>query len=349
MSAEWAEEPAPAPVVGTHPGAQLAAQREALGWTVEQVAEQLKLARRQVIALEAGDYAALPGNAIVRGFIRAYAKVVKLDAAPLVAMIAPDQPEPSETQPVRRDKPATFSEVRFPTSGDRPFPFGWLIGAVVVAGIGFGAYQFGLVPAQLAAPETSVAEPAVPAAEVAPAPVETTLLKADQELSAVQPAPALVDVPGAQPAAAPAPVAATPAAPVATTPAATAPATPAATTPAITAPAATKPAAAAATAPAAVVPAAAPAAVPAPPPAKPGPNALVFNVKGETWIEVRSVATNKVLLSRLAKPGTSEFVEVTEPVNLVVGKPEELTATLRGAPLELKPVAGATTARLSLK
>jgi cytoskeleton protein RodZ len=309
-----------------------------LGWTVEQVAEQLKLARRQIIALEAGDYAALPGNAIVRGFIRAYAKVVKLDAAPLVAMIAPDQPEPSESQPVRREKPATFSEVRFPTSGDRPFPFGWLIGAVVVAGIGFGAYQFGLVPIHLSTPAaTTVAEPAAPAAEVAPVPpVETTLLKADQELSTPQPAPALVDVPAAQ--SAPAPAANAPATPAATVPANTAPST---TVPA-------KPAAATTAAPVAAAPAPA-AAAPVPPPAKPGQNALVFNTKGETWIEVRSAATNKVLLSRLFKAGASEFVEVTEPVNVVIGKPEEATATLRGAPLELKPVAGGTTARLSLK
>jgi len=34
----------------------LAAQREAMGWTVEQIADQLKLAVRQVKALEAGDY-----------------------------------------------------------------------------------------------------------------------------------------------------------------------------------------------------------------------------------------------------------------------------------------------------
>ena len=61
-----------------------------MGWTVEQVADQLKLAVRQVVALEQGDYANLPGPAVVRGFVRAYAKVVKLDAAPLVAEIRGD-------------------------------------------------------------------------------------------------------------------------------------------------------------------------------------------------------------------------------------------------------------------
>jgi cytoskeleton protein RodZ len=343
MSAEWAEEPAPS--VGAHPGAQLAAQRQALGWTVEQVAEQLKLAKRQVIALEAGDYAALPGTAVVRGFIRAYAKVLKLDAAPLVAMVEPDPPVPSDMAPVRREKPQTFSEVRFPTSGDKPFPFGWLIGAVVVVGVGFAAYQFGLVPVHLssATPPAAVAEPAAPAAEAPVTPVETTLLKADQELSPVQAAPTLVPVPAATPevqgANTAAPAAAAPApAPVA-----------AAAAPAAATPAASKPASAAAPATVAPAPVAAAPAAATPAPAKPGPNALVFTVRGEAWIEVRSAATNKVLLSRLAKPGTSDFIEITEPVNLVVGKPEEVSATLRGTALELKPVAGGTTARLSLK
>jgi cytoskeletal protein RodZ len=69
------------------PGAQLATARNALGWTVEQVASQLKLAKRQIVAIEADDLASLPEPAVVRGFIRAYAKLLKLDAAPLLALI----------------------------------------------------------------------------------------------------------------------------------------------------------------------------------------------------------------------------------------------------------------------
>lgn len=120
MSSEWAEQPANPDNQGI-PGRTLAAQREAMGWTVEQVADQLKLAVRQVVALEAGDYAALPGPAVVRGFVRAYAKIVKLDAAPLVALIALDTPGPTDATgtTVRRDKPASFSEVRFPSHGKR--------------------------------------------------------------------------------------------------------------------------------------------------------------------------------------------------------------------------------------
>ncbi|MES2322539.1 MAG: helix-turn-helix domain-containing protein, partial [Pseudomonadota bacterium] len=151
MSAEWADQPP----VDNHgvPGRTLAAQREAMGWSVEQVAEQLKLAVRQVVALEAGDYASLPGPAVVRGFVRAYAKVVKLDAAPLVAMIALDTPAPSDatSTTVRRDKPASFSEVRFPTNGKRAskLPFALIGGAFLLAGIAAVAWQFGVIPASL--------------------------------------------------------------------------------------------------------------------------------------------------------------------------------------------------------
>src|SRR5688572_9646060 len=50
------------------PGVQLAARRQQLNMTVEQVANQLNLAPRQIQALEADNYRALPGMASVRGF-----------------------------------------------------------------------------------------------------------------------------------------------------------------------------------------------------------------------------------------------------------------------------------------
>src|SRR3569832_843273 len=66
------------------PGSQLAARREELGMTIEQAANQLNLAPRQVYAIESDNFAALPGKASIRGFIRAYAKLLKIDAAPLL-------------------------------------------------------------------------------------------------------------------------------------------------------------------------------------------------------------------------------------------------------------------------
>ncbi|MEO7725867.1 MAG: RodZ domain-containing protein [Burkholderiales bacterium] len=67
------------------PGLQLAAAREGLGLSVADVAQQLKLSPRQVEALEADDYRRLPGAVFVRGFIRNYARLLKLDGALLLA------------------------------------------------------------------------------------------------------------------------------------------------------------------------------------------------------------------------------------------------------------------------
>ena len=69
------------------PGAELAVERELQLMTIEQVATQLNLAPRQIVALEEDNFAALPGMASVRGFIRSYAKLLKLEPEPLLAKI----------------------------------------------------------------------------------------------------------------------------------------------------------------------------------------------------------------------------------------------------------------------
>ncbi len=57
-------------------------ERESKEWTIAYVASQLNLAPRQIHALETDNYAALPGLVSVRGFIRSYAKLLKIDAKP---------------------------------------------------------------------------------------------------------------------------------------------------------------------------------------------------------------------------------------------------------------------------
>ncbi|CDG84077.1 transmembrane protein [Janthinobacterium agaricidamnosum NBRC 102515 = DSM 9628] len=301
----------------------------ALGWSIEQVADQLKLAPRQVIALEDGDTAALPNLAVVRGFVRAYAKVVKLDAAPLVAMIAVNQEPAQEAAPARREISASFSESRFPSLTQRSSnKAGWIAGAVLVAALAaaFGAYKMGYIPPSLLA---HADKDAVHAPAVGTGAVETTLVKPGQDLSPL-PSPTnsvpLISVP---------PPAGDSAAATSNVAPAIAPAVPATAVPA-PAPAAT-PAAAPVAAPAAGTDAAAAA------------NALVLTTTQDSWIEVRRSAGGAPLMSRLVKAGSTETVNVTEPVLLVVGKPAGVQATLRGAPLTLTPVPGGTTSRLNLK
>ena len=66
------------------PGAVLAAARVAQGVSLEEIARQLKLSVVQIRAIEADDYAKLPSAVFVRGFIRTYARTLKLDAAQLL-------------------------------------------------------------------------------------------------------------------------------------------------------------------------------------------------------------------------------------------------------------------------
>ncbi len=70
---------APAPIEPETAGLLLRQAREAAGLTLDAVAQQLKLAPRQVDALEQSDYTRLPGRTFVRGFMRNYARLLHLD------------------------------------------------------------------------------------------------------------------------------------------------------------------------------------------------------------------------------------------------------------------------------
>lgn len=48
--------------------------------SVTEAAQSLKLGPRQVEAIEAEDWASLPGNTMIRGFVRNYARVLGIDA-----------------------------------------------------------------------------------------------------------------------------------------------------------------------------------------------------------------------------------------------------------------------------
>eukprot|EP01114_Cavostelium_apophysatum_P009423 TRINITY_DN22565_c0_g1_i1.p3 TRINITY_DN22565_c0_g1~~TRINITY_DN22565_c0_g1_i1.p3 ORF type:complete len:251 (-),score=60.48 TRINITY_DN22565_c0_g1_i1:55-807(-) len=169
---EQADQPATPGNDAGLPGQTLQSQREAMGWSVEQVADQLKLAPRQVVALEAGDYAALPSPAVTRGFVRAYAKLLKIDAAPLVAKIEMNMPPEAQAGatasiPRREQRPASFSQSRFPIGGKRnKLPMGLIAGAIAVIAAGAALWYFGLIPGsqpQAAAEGDAVLEtPVVP-------------------------------------------------------------------------------------------------------------------------------------------------------------------------------------------
>lgn len=355
MSSERADQPATPDKQDGVPGQTLAAQREAMGWSVEQVADQLKLAVRQVVALEAGDYASLPSPAVTRGFVRAYAKLLKMDPAPLVARIEMDTPAPvdnSAATAARRPTPASFSESKFPSHGKRSsLPLGWIAGAVVVVAAAAAAWQFGLIPlghhdadGGLAAPGTATNGATGVATEAPDGHAVETLQSPSVPLISV-PAPGGEAAPAAAPSTgtAAAPASGMAAGPVVNVPATTATGAPPAAAPAAPAtPAATLGNVPAAATQAAAQPAAAPAAAA-------GANPLVLNVREDSWIEVRPAKGGPALISRLVKGGSTETVNVDQPVRVVVGNPAGVSATLRGNAVALPPVPGKTLSRINLQ
>lgn len=69
-------------------GAALRAMRQAQGLTVANVAERTKFSVKQVEALEQDNLSALPQGTFLRGFVRSYARVLRVDEAPLLAMMS---------------------------------------------------------------------------------------------------------------------------------------------------------------------------------------------------------------------------------------------------------------------
>lgn len=94
-------------VTGSGPGQQLREARERAGLGREEVAEQLNLNVAHIAALEEERYGALPGATYVQGYLRAYARLLGLDAAQLLAAFNASRPAPEPAaQPAVRRRPS---------------------------------------------------------------------------------------------------------------------------------------------------------------------------------------------------------------------------------------------------
>lgn len=309
--------------VRVSPGARLAAYREERGWTVEQVASQLNLAPRQIVAIEQDDYPSLPGMPIVRGFVRAYAKLLKIDPAPLLAELGGETVLVHDSLTPRKTLSTPFSEARLPLMNERPgISSKWVIGGLlaVLLGVAIWAARQGSVstPAAPAASAPAASEPAAKAddASVPGAAGQAPAASAETHPVPVQPGPE--NQPGAPS------TTVTPAPPAAPAPATTVPAPP--------------------TSEAKPAPAVAPESFSA-------ASKDIFQLKAreDSWVEVRRAGNGSLIVSRVVKAGEVENVEVTEPVTIIIGNASGVDATLRGAPLELKAGSKTNVARLNLK
>lgn len=172
------------------PGSILRQARETQGLTLVEAAAALKFSVRQIEALESDDFQQLQGKTFLRGFVRAYARLLKLEPGPLLDMLA------EETLPAREQIviPANMGETN-------PIPFyrrhvrKLLLAAaslLLAAAVWYVGARSGMEsppkPVEVAVP-TSHAE-----SEPLLAAVDSVLPDADlaQSATVVQPSPAVV-------------------------------------------------------------------------------------------------------------------------------------------------------------
>lgn len=153
-------------------GSSLRAARERAGLSIAEVAHSLKFSPRQIETLEADEYSSLPGNTFVRGFVRGYAKLLKLEPEALLALL--EERTPAVLPDVR--PPQNMGEAATPMTGARRSSSPALVGAALLATAAalLGAWHF-----------------------ISGKPSTTTVSRPAQQESA--PAPAAADAPALKP------------------------------------------------------------------------------------------------------------------------------------------------------
>lgn len=302
------------------PGAALRAAREARGESVAEVAFALKLNPRQIAALEADDFAALPGTAFVRGFLRNYARYVGLDPAPLLAGVERLGGQGDvDLSPIRN------ADGELPSGGSAPrlgaASVRWIV-LLLVAALLAGWY-FDWFRTEPVSVERMLETPAADSAalDAQPAAVPSAPVEEAPAGSAGSPADVAIltpPAPGTAPAEQPAAVPVAPAQPVS----AAQPAPPVAADVATGA-----------------------GDVPVPPVSG---RQLAFRFAGESWVEVRD-ATGTIIYSGVNRPGSERNVQGTPPFALVIGNATSVALEFDGKPVDLAPHTKVSVARLTVK
>lgn len=296
-------------------GSVLRKAREAKGLPVADIAQTLKLGQRQVEALERDDWSGLPGTTFVRGFVRNYARLLDVDAAPLMVSLDALLTKPVDTLTVSETVPEPMS-----TSGQSRDGMVVAIGAGILV---LAALAYFLLPndlnvlrssiqglidggngqaGTLVQPDTPAATP--PAQEVLFPPGTTA-----HQLIAPQASPAAT---GADVATLPV-VASTPSGDAA---AKTVPATD--TPPAKTVDSST------------------------------GTSQLRFNVVQDSWLEVRDHA-GAIVFSQRLPAGTEQAVAGKGPLSVTIGFAPGVRLTANGKTVDLVPHTKGDVARLVLE
>ncbi|AUY35823.1 MULTISPECIES: helix-turn-helix domain-containing protein [Pseudomonas] len=324
-----------------NPGDVLRQARENRDWSQAEVARKLNLTVSSLNNLENGAFDKLPGHTFARGYIRAYAKLMDMDQAPLVEafdQITGTHAKGSEVHALGRiEEPVRLSHNILRVVS--------LLLLVAVVGGGFFWWQDqsslrGKDLAKIALEHVEV-ESADGTTQIHPLdePEDQAVSEGQQaegqalplEPSSAEQAPVaeaqapVVSVAPATPATSAAPTAAAPVAPV------VAPATPAV-------PAATAPAAAAAVAPTAPAEAA---------PAPAGSAKVHIQFTADCWTQVTD-GNGKVLFSAIKRKGDSLELTGKPPFAVRLGFARGAQVSYNGQAVDVAPFTSGETARLKL-
>lgn len=183
---------APAVPQKTGVGDRLRQAREARGMDADALAAALKLSRRQIEALEAGEWDRLPGHTFIRGFVRNYARVVQLDAEALLSAL--DAPVPAAP---RLDLPRNAAAVMPEAGQPRKRDYAAVLAGFILMTLAVVAYY--VVPKDLwmgaaRTPEPTVAEKAEATPAFPPGVAPGTIIVPTDSVAAPGTAPSAVPV-----------------------------------------------------------------------------------------------------------------------------------------------------------
>lgn len=293
-------------------GARLASQRQSAGLGVTDVAAQLRLHPNQVRAIEQEDLTRLPAPAYVRGFVRSYARMLKIDPSPLLNDLN------AKLEPAREsvvDGGATDYSAAHAASRERKLPQ-WMFGTALLVLIALGVVGWlANQPQQQPQSPAPVAVAAVPAAAPGPTATESVAPLTLSQIPASQ-APvsqAAVSEAMAREAAAGEAAASTAAADPVPAPTDSAEPTVASSV---------------------IAGAAAP--------------TLVLRFSGASWAEVTDRG-GKILLSQLNSEGAEHALDGELPLTVVIGDANFASVEVRGGAFNLRPFIRNNVARFTIK
>jgi cytoskeleton protein RodZ len=153
------------------PGSVLSAARIAQNLTLADIARHLKLSISQVEALESGAYERLPGPVFVRGFVRNYARFLKMDPEEVLRSMGEAAAPPP---PVTRAPPPTSPDIPYPNARRPMWPAVVFVGVVLIGLLAVYEFVFN-EPESAPAPQAAAPAPAPEPSPPEPVPALATL------------------------------------------------------------------------------------------------------------------------------------------------------------------------------